>query len=303
MRWLIIFFPLLLRLGSGPPGLVLGQCDANIATVAPAAQMTLANTDYYIQTAKGLNTNNEIVIINGVLDVFVLSTVAWLDLRATAAAAYTPPTTTNTVTLISSSTSDTAAGVGCQTVRIDGLNAAGNAITDTVTMATTPASSTPTVNVYSFINRLTCITVGTTLRNVGAITVSAGPGIAANRPTIGLASGTGLAYGLSRSTAAAYRVPNGKSLLITGISADTFRTATTAGTFAGAVFIFYSLTPTGPQIQLDRIALDQDATSAFHQTYDIAPILLPAGTTVWVNAIWYIVPSATDVTVTGILYS
>jgi hypothetical protein len=282
---------------------VEGQCNANIATIAPAAQLTMSNTEYYIQTAKGLNTNNEIVIINGVGDIFTLSTLAWLDLRAAAAAAYTPPTTTSTVTLISSSTSDTALGVGCRTVRIDGLDVAGNAITDTVALATTPAVSVATVNVYSFINRLTCITVGTTLRNVGAITVNTGPGIAANRPTIGLTSGVGLAYGLSRSTAGAYRVPTGKSLLITGISADVFRTATTAGTFSGAVFIMYSLTPTGPQIQLDRIGLEQDATSAYHDSYAVAPILLPAGTTVWVNAIWYIIPSATDVTVTGILYS
>lgn len=295
----MVYCTLLVTFGSD--GLT-GQCG--LETIGASAALTMSNTEYYVQTAKGVNTNNEIVIINGMLDTFTaVNTLYWMNLQPTPAAAYVPPSTSAAVQLVSSTANDAAAGTGCRTVQIEGLDSTGAAATSTITMSGTTAT-TATATSYSFINRMTCLTVGTLLRNDGTISLSAGPGIAANRPTIGLTTAAGAAgFGVSRSQNGAYRVPNGKFFILTGITADTYRSAATAATFSGVIMVYYSLTPTGPQILFDRIGLDHDATLAVQKSYAASPFRLPAGSTIWINGLWQVIPSPTSVEVTGVLYS
>ena len=281
---------------------------ANIGTIQPAAETVLVNSDYFIQTSKGSNVNNEVVTINGLLDTFsAVSVVNWLNLQTTGTLGlYVPPTTTSTITLQSTSASDLGLtptpGPGCRTVLIEGLNAAGAAVTDTVFMNGATATSA-TANTYSFVDRLTCATVGATLANVGVISLATGPGAAAVRPVIGLSNAAFTAFGVSRSTAAAYRVPSGKTLLLTSLQADAYRAAINAGTFSGVIWIKYQLVANGPMILLDRISLDNDAQSSYSLTYELSPIRLPAGATIWAEAMWENIPTPTMLTITGILYS
>jgi hypothetical protein len=263
----------------------------------------MSNTEYYIQTAKGVNTGNEIVIIQGMADTAaVLNTLYWLELRTAPAAAFIIPTSSAQVSLISTAAADNSGGNGCRTVEVKGTDAAGAALTSTVTMTGTSATAL-TAGTYSFINSLTCLTVGTTLRNEGTITVSAGPGIAANRPTISLTTSSGTPnIGVGRSLNAAYRVPTGKNLLITGITANAYRNAASAATFGGSVLVMYSTSATGPQLLLQRIGLDADASSDVSLSLAEAPLRLPAGSVVWANFIWQVIPMSTSVTITGVLY-
>jgi hypothetical protein len=282
--------------------LVYGQCGLD--TIGPAAQLTMSNTEYYVQTAKGVNTGNEVVTIYGMADTAAaLNTLYWLELRTAPAAAFIIPTSSAQVSLISTSTADISpAGNGCRTVEVKGTDATGAALTSTVTMNGNTATAL-TAGTYSFINSLTCLTVGTTLRNEGTITVSAGPGIAANRPTISLTTSSGTPnIGVGRSLNAAYRVPTGKNLLITGITANAYRNAASAATFGGSVLVMYSTSATGPQLLLQRIGLDADASSGVSLSLAEAPLRLPAGSVVWANFIWQVIPMSTSVTITGVLY-
>lgn len=281
-------------------------CNAlsTIVDLDPVAELQFINTNYYIETSKNLNSNNAVVVINGMLDVFsAVSVVNWLDLKATGTAGlYTPPTTSSTVTLISSNAADAAAGTGCRTVLVEGLNAAGASVSDTVTMNGV-AATTATANTYSFINRMTCATVGTTLANAGVISLTTGPGAAANRPVIGLTNAAHTAFGVSRSTGAAYRVPSGQTLILTSLEADGYRAATTAGTFSGTIWVKYQTVANGPMILLDRISLDADGQQSYSHVYELSPIRLPAGATIWAEAMWEVVPTPTMISITGVLYS
>lgn len=281
-------------------------CNAlsTIVDLDPVAELQFINTNYFIETSKNLNDNNAVVVINGMLDVFsAVSVVNWLDLKATGTAGlYTPPTTSSTVTLISSNAADAAAGTGCRTVLVEGLNAAGASVSDTVTMNGV-AATTATANTYSFINRMTCATVGTTLANVGVISLTTGPGAAANRPVIGLTNAAHTAFGVSRSNGAAYRVPSGQTLILTSLEADGYRAATTAGTFSGTIWVKYQTVANGPMILLDRISLDTDGQLSYSHVYELSPVRLPAGATIWAEAMWEVVPTPTMISITGVLYS
>lgn len=304
-HWLsVILFTILGLVLSPQVKLIHGQCDANIATVAPAAQLTYSNTDYHIQTSKNLNTNNAVVVISGMLDVFsAVSVVNWLDLKATGTAGvYTPPSTSSTITLISTSANDAAAGTGCRTVLIEGLDAAGAVVSNTVTMNGVAATAA-TSNTFSFVNRMTCATVGTGLVNAGVISLNTGPGAAANRPVIGLTNAAHTAFGVSRSTGAAYRVPSGQTLILTSIEVDAYRAATTAGTFSGVVWIKYTTATGSASILLDRVSLDIDGTNSYTHSYELSPIRLPAGATIWAEGMWEVVPTPTMISITGVLYS
>lgn len=83
---------------------------------------------------------------------------------------WVPPATATTMNIVSSSTSDTAAGTGARTVSIAGLDANYLEINETVTMnGTTPVATTKS---YLRIQRMTVVTAGSVENNVGTITIS-----------------------------------------------------------------------------------------------------------------------------------
>lgn len=280
------------------------QCNSVIVSVDPAAVQQFYGFDFAVAVGKGLYTNNERVTINGMLDTFsAVSVVNWLDLKATGVAGlYVPPTTSATITLVSTSANDAAAGTGCRTVLIEGLDSSGAAASATVTMNGVAATAA-TATSFSFVNRMTCATVGTGLVNAGVISLGAGPGVAATRPVIGLTNSAFTAFGVSRSNGAAYRVPNGKTFLLMGLEADTYRAATTAGTFSSIIWIKYSLTPTGPAIMFERISLDVDAQMTYSDTFSIPALTLPAGATIWAEGMVESTVQPLMITLTGVLYS
>lgn len=83
---------------------------------------------------------------------------------------WVPPATASTMTIVSTSTSDAAAGTGARTVSIAGLDANYVEISETVTMNGTTAVTT--TKSYLRIQRLTVATAGSAESNVGTITIS-----------------------------------------------------------------------------------------------------------------------------------
>jgi len=107
----------------------------------------------------------------------------------------TQPAAAGALSLVSSSAADTAAGTGARAVRVEGINAAGEALEETVALSgTTPAAGSN----YLHINRITCVSFGSGESNAGDITASIG-GVAQCRAVTG--------WGVSQSTI--YRVPAG----------------------------------------------------------------------------------------------
>lgn len=297
---------------------VNAQCDANIATIAPAAGAVITNSDYYIQTSKGLNTGQTVVSINGMLDVFsAINTRNWLSqLPAGTATEWAFPTTTSTVSLITTSitsnpavpaSTDTSGGTGCNTVSVIGLNAAGNEISETVTLNAALGVSTTTTNTFSFVNRLQCVTTGSAGRNTGLISLNTGPAPTASGPRIGLAGiGVTGALGLvnppgtSISYSGAYKVPTGKSFIFTGIDASSYRLTATSTTVSSAVYIFYKTT-TGPRILFDKIVLEADGAASISKPYETS-IVLAAGTYIWTEGVVHVTATNLQVTVWGVIY-
>lgn len=83
---------------------------------------------------------------------------------------WVPPTTASTMTVVSTSTSDAAAGTGARTLSIAGLDSNYAEISETVTLNGTTAVTT--TKSYLRIQRLTVATAGSVESNVGAITIS-----------------------------------------------------------------------------------------------------------------------------------
>lgn len=81
-----------------------------------------------------------------------------------------PPTTASTMTVVSTSTSDTAAGTGARTVSVAGLDANYAEISETITMNGTTAVTT--TKQYLRIIRMTVLTAGSGGTNAGTISIS-----------------------------------------------------------------------------------------------------------------------------------
>lgn len=105
--------------------------------------------------------------------------------------------TAETLDIVSSDGADTSAGTGARIVNINGIDANGLEITEDVIMnGTTPVT---TVNSYLFVNEVLVIESGSSLHNIGNITID------------GTTSSTILAYVLTTYSAthqASYRVPS-----------------------------------------------------------------------------------------------
>lgn len=110
--------------------------------------------------------------------------------------------------VLSSSASDTVAGTGARTIRIDGLTTAFTPISQTITLNGTTPVAVPT-QLYR-INGILVLTAGSTQSNVGVITVrDAGGGTTRGQIDV---STTGAGIGISRQSI--YTVPAGFTLQI-----------------------------------------------------------------------------------------
>jgi hypothetical protein len=115
-----------------------------------------------------------------------------------------PPTSASTYNFVSSSASDTAAGVGARTMTIYGLNGSYAEVSETLTLNGT--TNVTTVNSYFIILRAVVNTVGTSDTNVGNIT--------------SVATGGGTPVGISilatkgQSQFGIYQVPAGYSFYL-----------------------------------------------------------------------------------------
>ena len=276
-------------------------CNANCAIVSVQAE-------YFVSVSKSLISGSTAITFKGYLDAFsALATRNWLSPVSPGIAFPGRPTTAGTTRLVSTSTSDTSSGgTGCQTVLIEGLDASGNSVSETVSMSGT-TSSAATTTTFSFIQKLTCATVGTGLRNAGIISISTttpaanGPLPLASNPVIGL-PGTGVGpFGASVSTSAWYRVPTGKSFIFTSLTADVFRSGTAVTTLDAVIYVFYQVAIGSPIIYFDRISIAADGTTAFEKNYETS-IVLPAGTVIWVEGVQQVVLGQFFVTVSGIIY-
>ena len=124
--------------------------------------------------------------------------------------AYPWPTAATVCTVSSANIADTAAGTGARTVRIVGLDAAFNEITEVVTLNGMTAVST--VNAYFRINSFTVVTAGSGGRNAGIVYVGTGAVVLGKPASVLFSIDTGMNGGLQ----AMYTVPNGKVLSIAG---------------------------------------------------------------------------------------
>lgn len=85
---------------------------------------------------------------------------------------WTAPTVARIHQIVSSSTSDSSAGVGARTIEIEGLTSWDlKEVSETITMNGT--TNVPTVNSYVMINHMEVLTKGATSSNVGVITATA----------------------------------------------------------------------------------------------------------------------------------
>ena len=110
-----------------------------------------------------------------------------------------PPTSAGTVALVSTSASDTSAGVGARTVIVNGLNASYEDTTETVILKGT--TSVNTVNSYIIIHSILVETAGSGGTAVGDITAKSNGG---GTPILG-----GILIGTNHSQIAIYQIPSG----------------------------------------------------------------------------------------------
>ena len=130
---------------------------------------------------------------------------------AESGAAYPWPTAAVVCTVSSANiAADTAAGTGARTVRIVGLDAAFNEITEVVTL--NGMTSVSTVNAYFRINSFTVVTAGSGGRNAGIVYVGTGAVVLGKPASVLFSIDTGMNGGLQ----AMYTVPAGKVLSIAG---------------------------------------------------------------------------------------
>ena len=132
---------------------------------------------------------------------------------------YTPPTVARVHNIVSSSASDTSAGVGARTITINGLDSNYSDISEIVTLNGTTLVAT--VNSYIFINRMTCTTVGTSATNVGNITATA---VTDATISAQISSGEGQAQ------LGVYQVPRGKTMYLSNFNASARVSGGGAGT-------------------------------------------------------------------------
>jgi hypothetical protein len=166
---------------------------------------------------------------------------------------YTPPTVARVHNIVSSSASDTSAGVGARTITINGLDSNYSDISEIVTLNGTTLVAT--VNSYIFINRMTCTTVGTSETNVGNITATAVTDATISAQII--ASG-------GQSQLGVYQVPLGKTMYLSNFNASARVSGGGAGT---AVLHLMTRTFGGVWIKRQTIMINLTGNSFVERMY------------------------------------
>jgi hypothetical protein len=142
---------------------------------------------------------------------------------------YTEQTTNAQRSIASASANDTAAGTGARTVIIEYLDQTGaGPFTETVTLNGTTYVNTVATNI-AFVEHIDVITAGSTLSNVGILTLKAAT--AGGGATIGTINATD-----NQTFWAHHYVPTGKEMNITGVAVS--HNGTTVG--SGGVFVVKS---------------------------------------------------------------
>lgn len=161
------------------------------------------SSDYYTQVALGLIPNTRLERVFGEANLGTSYSPVATSLF------YPTPTTATSLEIVSSSASDAAAGIGAQTVTIEGLDTNWAAITQTVTMNGVTAVAIPTA--LTRIHRIYVATSGSyatsaTASHVGVITVRVS-GAGATWGIIDTATG----WAAGQSAIGCYTVPTGQT--------------------------------------------------------------------------------------------
>lgn len=192
--------------------------------------------------------------------------------------AYTPLNAAMSTPYCASSdnTNDKAAGTGCLTMQVQGVNTSYAAFTETVTMNGQTSVNLATSNVL-FINNLKCLTTGSTFANTGTIRCGTGTNTA-GVPAVVHAH---MPIGFGKSQTAMYLVPASRSLICRNWN------FASAGLGANLAVKFAIGTYTDPvsarNLQRDEVAiLNQSAGHALTLPYLVK---YPAKTLVMVQAL------------------
>jgi len=164
------------------------------------------SSDYYTQVALGLVPNARIERVFGEGNL----TTSYLPIAT--ALVYPTPTAAVSLEIVSSSASDTAAGVGAQTVTVVGLNSSWQEVSQTMTMNGVTAVAIPTALLR--IHRIYVVTSGAyadsaTASHVGVITVR----VAGAGATWGIID-TSTGWAAGQSAIGCYTVPTGQTAYV-----------------------------------------------------------------------------------------
>jgi hypothetical protein len=126
------------------------------------------NEDFALQVARGQVQGHTVVNIFGYnSDVDTSEESVWPD-----GGTIPHPTVASVLTISSSSASDTSAGTGARTVRVEGLDGNYNVVSETVTL--NGQTAVDTTNSYLYINSFYVITTGSGGVNAGNINAGTG---------------------------------------------------------------------------------------------------------------------------------
>jgi len=189
--------------------------------------------------------------------------------------AYTEQTSQAQRSIASSSASDTAAGVGARTVKIEYLDTTGTPFTEIITLNGTSYVNTVATNIH-YIEHITVMSAGTSSANVGILTLKAAT--AGGGATIGTVS-----VGDNQSIWGHHYVPTGKICNITGISCG--HNGTTVG--SGALFTINASTLNAGNLvetQVSDFVRLYGQTSTFSRNYS-SPVKVtgPARLRLWIT--------------------
>jgi len=164
--------------------------------------------------------------------------------------------------IVSSSASDADAGIGARTVLVQGLNSSYLEINETVILnGVTPVAL---VNTYIRINSCIVTAVGSTLGNVGTITLRV-PGPGSTLAMIGLTNG----LGHNRAKQAIYTVPAEKMLFISSFAFNTFRVAGASESVEIGIFSRVANSATAPWLLGQVFNLNVQGTSFVNPVFPL----------------------------------
>lgn len=191
--------------------------------------------------------------LNGLIAGYIATSAT--TIVAVRGTAYTEPTAAAQVELVSSSSSDSAAGTGARTVKVtyyDGLM--DGPFTETVTMNGTTAVATVATDIR-FIEKMETLTVGSNGTNVGTITIRH----LSDSPVYGtIAASDGITFW------AHHYVPSGKKCFITRLVAGTQGAS-------GSVFIRVARPLTANSFEKQVTSRYRVVTAQPSQIYDLEP--------------------------------